>query len=68
MVVRQVFKLTFVGNAVLHQKMFGKRNDLQLENFEFSALDYSSRRLLSYFIGRMVSSLSETSDMDDIPL
>lgn len=49
-VVKQVFKLTFVGNAVLHQKLFGKRNDLQFENFEFSALDYSG-----------VSSMSEVS-------
>ena len=53
-VVRQVFKLTFVGNAVLHQKMFGKRNDLQLENFEFSALDYSG-----------MSSMSEVSESED---
>ena len=49
-VVKQVVKLTFVGNAVLHQKLFGKRNDLQFENFEFSALDYSG-----------VSSMSEVS-------
>jgi len=53
-VVRQVFKLTFVGNAVLHQKLFGKRTDLQFENFEFSALDYSG-----------VSSMSEFSEGED---
>lgn len=32
-IVRLVFKLIFVGNTVLHQKLFGKKADLQLENF-----------------------------------
>jgi hypothetical protein len=29
-IVRHVFKLIFVGNSVMHQKLFGKRNDLHL--------------------------------------
>lgn len=53
-IIRLVFKLTFLGNAVLHQKLFGKKNDLQFENFEFCVLDYSG-----------ISSMSEVSESED---
>lgn len=43
--------MAYLGNPVLHAKIFGRLKDLQLDNFEFSVLDLSG-----------VSSMSEVSD------
>lgn len=52
--IRNIFKLVFIGNPVLHMKVFGKIKDLQLDNFDFNAVDYSG-----------ISSLSEVSESED---